>query len=137
MRISEELLDQVRAEAAAVAPKECCGLLLSREAGEIDAIEPYPGPLFENRFKLSDEWLLRQHYRCKSAGTKVVGYYHSHPSTSPKPSKRDFREHPPGSFGLIVGKIGAVELFFVGDKAEQEHSLNVDQMEGTGIVSFS
>lgn len=116
MRISEKLLDRVRSEAAAVAPKECCGLLLSREEGEVCAIEPYPGPLFENRFKLSDEWLLRQHYRCKSAGTKVVGYYHSHPSSGCKPSKRDLEEHPPGSLGLIVGKDGSAELFFVGKR---------------------
>ncbi len=116
MRISDELIDRVRAEAAAVAPKECCGLLLSREEGEVCAIEPFPGPLFENRFKLSDEWLLGQHYRCKLAGTKVVGYYHSHPSSSPKPSKRDLREHPPGSLCLIVGKNGSVELFFVGER---------------------
>ena len=116
MKISDELLDRVRAEAAAVAPKECCGLLLSREKGEVCAIEPFPGPLFENRFKLSDEWLLRQHYRCKRAGTRVVGYYHSHPSSSPKPSERDLREHPPGSLGLIVGKDGSVELFLVGER---------------------
>jgi proteasome lid subunit RPN8/RPN11 len=116
MRISDQLIDRVRAEAAAVAPKECCGLLLSRDEEEICAIEPYPGPLFENRFVLSDDWLLQQHYRCKRGGIKVVGYYHSHPSSSPKPSKRDLHEHPPGSLGLIVGKNGAVELFFVGER---------------------
>ncbi|MCA9777606.1 MAG: Mov34/MPN/PAD-1 family protein [Candidatus Eremiobacteraeota bacterium] len=111
MKIETGLLQRLRDEARQAAPLECCGLLLGRHKDEICSLEPYPGPLYEHRFDISDEWLLKQHYEARASELKVVGYYHSHPTGSGEPSVRDLRGHPAGATCLIIDRGGQIRLF--------------------------
>jgi proteasome lid subunit RPN8/RPN11 len=111
MKIEASILEELRKCARSSGSVECCGLLWSRPRGPIIDFTPYPGPLFAERFEISDEWLLEQYYRGRQAGLKVEGYYHSHPRAPAEPSVQDLEGHPTGSLCLILTPQRSVRAF--------------------------
>lgn len=78
------------AEAAAAFPLECCGLLLGH-GGVIERVQPVPNvhPHPAQHFELDPVALIAAHKAARSGGPELIGYYHSHPSGLPEPSRTD------------------------------------------------
>ncbi len=77
-------------EAERAAPAECCGVLGGRD-GRIIAVLPVANIAAdaESQFELDPAGLVEARSALRRAGLDVVGFYHSHPRTSPEPSSYD------------------------------------------------
>ena len=88
--ITSAVFVRMRAEAARMAPEECCGILLGA-GGLIDTIRPAANVAADRRrlFEIDPQALIDA-YRWARAGTsEVIGYYHSHPFGEAEPSPID------------------------------------------------
>ena len=98
------MLDAIVAHARAVAPDECCGLLLGRDHEIVDAVavRNIANPP-TSRFLVDPEDHIRERREARARGLDVVGFYHSHPASPPEPSPRDIAEFTyPGHLYAIV-----------------------------------
>ncbi len=89
-QVSSAVLERILAEAAAAAPRECCGILLG-DGAEVRALEParnvHPAP--KTHFEIDPRALIDAHRAARRGGPQVVGYYHSHPRGPAAPSPTD------------------------------------------------
>jgi proteasome lid subunit RPN8/RPN11 len=88
--LSSALEDQLLHLAAAAHPREACGILLGR-GGRIEEVRScsnvHSDP--EGFFEIDPRALIAAHRAAREGGPQVLGYFHSHPSGSPKPSATD------------------------------------------------
>jgi proteasome lid subunit RPN8/RPN11 len=107
---STAALAAIRADVAARAGREACGLLLGQGARVAAAqvcanVAADPSRWFE----IDPAALLAAHRAARAGGPAVVGHYHSHPGGSPVPSPRDAAAAAPdGALWLIVGATEAL-----------------------------
>jgi proteasome lid subunit RPN8/RPN11 len=114
LRLTHEQFEHIREHGARDYPSECCGILLGKANGEakqvteVVALEnlrhdasraqellPVDDPGREterNRFLIDPLDQLRVEKDARARGLDVLGYYHSHPDHSPRPSNYD-RDH--------------------------------------------
>ncbi|WP_221792054.1 Mov34/MPN/PAD-1 family protein [Aquisediminimonas sediminicola] len=92
-------------EAAALSPdQEICGVLL----GSPDVIEsaaPATNIAVDpaTTFEIDPAVLFKCHRAARSGGHQIIGYYHSHPSGAPEPSRCDAeRADEMGAYWLIM-----------------------------------
>jgi proteasome lid subunit RPN8/RPN11 len=90
VQLTSALKEALVAQAEAVAPHECCGLLLG--AGHtITAIQPasnvHPTPA--THFEIEPATLIAAHRAARAGRPQVLGYYHSHPAGPAEPSLID------------------------------------------------
>lgn len=83
-------------------PRECCGLLLGTASALLDAVparnlEPRP-----TRYRVDPADHFAALRAARARGLEVVGAYHSHPDSPPRPSPTDLAEAFPGFLFLIV-----------------------------------
>ena len=108
--LSSQVVARLRAEAEAVHPLECCGILsgtCGRITGIIPARNVHPEPA--RHFEIDPQTLVDAHRSARSGGPQVAGYYHSHPNGLAMPSATDRDSAAPD---------GAIWAYFLG-KAEQ------------------
>ena len=90
VHLTSALKEALVAQAEAVAPHECCGLLLGT-GQTITAIQPalnvHPNPA--THFEIDPSTLIAAHKAEREGGPQVLGYYHSHPAGPPEPSSAD------------------------------------------------
>lgn len=90
VRLTRAQREHLVAQARAEAPNECCGMLLGR--GDI-VEEVFPGRNVHEtprtRYELDPRDQLRAFRLMDERGWALVGIYHSHPQTEPRPSKTD------------------------------------------------
>jgi proteasome lid subunit RPN8/RPN11 len=111
------VLDAVARHAKSDYPKECCGVLLGEVAGVegcrvVEAIPTRNRRVDRpaDRFAIAPEEILEALKRGRTRGNEIVGYYHSHPDRSGRPSEVDRRDAWSDTFYLILGlKTGRVE----------------------------
>ncbi|UYY58723.1 M67 family metallopeptidase [Sphingomonas sp. S2-65] len=104
-RISRSLLDAIRQESAIVAPEEACGLLFGTTA-QIDGWTPARNVAEqpERRFEIDPATLFAALRAERTGGAALIGYWHSHPSGDPTPSRTDgAMAQPDGKLWLILG----------------------------------
>jgi len=75
--------------AAEAAPRECCGLLIAERDALVDAISLTNVATADDAFRFDPLEYARFERRIRAGGRRVAGYYHSHPSGSIRPSRRD------------------------------------------------
>jgi [CysO sulfur-carrier protein]-S-L-cysteine hydrolase len=93
-----EMLQHAREEA----PNECCGLLIGRRGSvesTVRARNLQPGP---TRYLIDPADHFGAIRTARSKGQRVVGAYHSHPSSPPAPSESDIAEATGGRDFLYV-----------------------------------
>jgi proteasome lid subunit RPN8/RPN11 len=90
LRISRSVLDGIRLESAAAAPREACGLLFGdpHEISDWQAVENVAEDP-EGRFEIDPAALFAALRAERAGGPKIIGYWHSHPSGSVEPSATD------------------------------------------------
>jgi len=88
------LVDELLRQAVREGPREACGLLFGRSSGdhrnvawiaELTNVATAPDAAFE----MDPAGVLRREREGARRGLRQVGCYHSHPATSPRPSRRD------------------------------------------------
>lgn len=120
LRLSATHRTALRDHALAAYPKECCGLLIGRDAesGGAGEAAPYAALLVTKvlpsvnqdpaggarAFEVDPELILTWHKRLRGTSERIVGHYHSHPDEPARPSATDLeRAWEPGMIWLIVG----------------------------------
>jgi len=104
LSISRKLLDEIIVHCKETYPNEACGILAGRE----NIIEKvYRIKNISNNSQVAYEMEPKEHLRCEreieAAGLKIVGIYHSHPSSQAYPSQTDvMRAYWPGEPDLPV-----------------------------------
>ena len=117
IRITEELLNEIREHGVRDYPYECCGLLLGRYRADGKAVsETYPisnareESAKRNRFLIEPVELMRGERYAREHDLEVVGFYHSHPDSPAVPSQYDLEHAWPWYSYLIVSvERGAVK----------------------------
>jgi proteasome lid subunit RPN8/RPN11 len=96
--------DAIVSHAREAAPAECCGMLIG-SAGRIgSAIRARNIAAEPTRFLIHPADHIRARREARDAGLDVVGFYHSHPHSTPVPSDTDLAEASyPNHFYVIVG----------------------------------
>jgi proteasome lid subunit RPN8/RPN11 len=112
LTIKERDYEILTRHAAEAYPEECCGVLVGRTNGQGALVERVisaaneRGDSRHNRYLISPQAVLTAQQEARSLGLDIVGYYHSHPDHSARPSDFD-REHAwPALSYLIVSVAG-------------------------------
>jgi [CysO sulfur-carrier protein]-S-L-cysteine hydrolase len=131
VRISRQLLEEVIAHAQAEAPKECVGMIASRDG---QAVAVHRARNSAGAPKLRYEIDPKEQYRLEMGieddGLELGAIYHSHPRTEPEPSPTDVNlaMHPHALY-VIVGLGGAepeVRAWRIADGEVAEAALEVE-----------
>ena len=99
---------QIRREAAAAYPNECCGIIYGVEKdGErvVTLLEPVANVFDEqeryHRFSISPQQLMNAERVAGERGELVLGFYHSHPDHPARPSEYD-RQHAWPFYSYVI-----------------------------------
>ena len=91
--LGETLTEQLRREAWAALPRECCGLIEGvLEGGRVHATKLHPTrnvATQAERFEIDPGGHIRLLRAAREEGRKIVGCYHSHPNGRAELSERD------------------------------------------------
>lgn len=110
--VPRPLLDAVVAHARAELPNECCGLLAGAIEGEVGRVtQQFP---IGNDLASPTEYatnavdMLAAMKAMRAAGTVELAIYHSHPTSTPVPSRKDLARNFWGETAVhvIVGLAG-------------------------------
>jgi proteasome lid subunit RPN8/RPN11 len=107
MTFAPGLLDQMRHQALAAFPNECCGLLVGRRGGfcvtrilsspNVTAGDP------AHDFEVDPGLRIRLERELRGGDDAIIGHYHSHPNGEAIPSGRDLAQaYEPELLWLIM-----------------------------------
>jgi proteasome lid subunit RPN8/RPN11 len=103
VNVRQAVLDGVIAHAKRDCPRECCGVLLGRAGEVLEAVAAANVAGSPDRFLLDPKDHIAARRDGRARGLDVVGFYHSHPHSGPRPSRTDLAEAAyPGHLYLIV-----------------------------------
>ncbi len=109
LRISSTLLVSIEETALASMPEECCGLLIGHVDGDdrrvqrTELCQNVSTLDRRNSFEVDPQRLFDAIRESPDTGDQILGFYHSHPDGSVRPSARDTRAAWPGKSYVIVG----------------------------------
>lgn len=123
--IPDTVAGAIASDAERAYPREGCGLLLGRMAGEARLVlEARPArnaadSAARDRYLIEPEEVLRAEREARSAGLDLLGFYHSHPDHPASPSEFDRQHAWPWYVYLIVsvaaGRAGALRAWLLRD----------------------
>jgi proteasome lid subunit RPN8/RPN11 len=90
--MSTGALEAIVAHARAMAPRECCGVLLGHENAILEAVPTANLADNVNRFLIDPHDHIEARRLARNRGLAVVGFYHSHPRSDAIPSPVDLAE---------------------------------------------
>lgn len=107
LRIPDSLLEKMKEHALRAFPEECCGFLIgnaaqSKEVSNVVASQNRAPDMRTQRYTVDPLDHVRLDVELESSGKKILGFYHSHPNTSAKPSLHDVENAWPWYSYLIV-----------------------------------
>lgn len=112
--LSANLQAQILAEARAVLPNECCGLMegvREQDTIRVTALHPTanlsPDPL--SGFEINPAAHFHLLRTLRGTGREIVGCYHSHPNGRAEPSPRDRANGCEGGFVWVIIATGVTE----------------------------
>jgi desampylase len=109
VKIALRALNDMVAHAREAAPDECCGVLLGVDDRIITAVRARNAD--DNptrRYAIDPRDHVAARRQARAGHQHVIGFYHSHPLTSPYPSESDIAEWSyPDAVSVIVGLRGA------------------------------
>jgi proteasome lid subunit RPN8/RPN11 len=109
-------LETIVAHARDAAPAECCGILVGRQDEIVEAVRCRNLADNPNRFLIDPKDHFDAGRRARASGLDILGFYHSHPRSTPDPSPTDVAEASyPDHLYLIVSLAAnppAVKLYW-------------------------
>lgn len=110
MKISRQVLESVIDHARRSAPRECCGILLctGEASSTINLVIPGENVEQENPergYELDHKTHLKAVEMDVSGDARIAGYYHSHPASRARASRRDVERAIIGVTYLIIGMV--------------------------------
>lgn len=105
LRVSDEVLADIRAHGASTYPYECCGALIGHEDGRV--VEAFALPNTTDgerrrRFLIGPDEYRVADARARDLRADVIGFYHSHPDHPAVPSAFDLEHAWPNMSYVIV-----------------------------------
>ena len=98
------VLEAIVAHALGARPSECCGILLGKDDEIVEAVRTGNLAQSANRFLIDPKDHIDVRRAARDRGLDVIGFYHSHPSSTGEPSATDLAEASyPNHLYLIVG----------------------------------
>jgi proteasome lid subunit RPN8/RPN11 len=133
--IAPRILAGLRREAGVTGPAECCGALIGLAYGpeiEIRTLIPVVNTARDHSsFLIEAPTVLRLERQAACAGVQVVGFYHSHPTTSAEPSPTDLEAAVPGYVYVIVDvPRGSIRCWRLRDDRSGFHELPISLLAG-------
>ena len=130
MEITRELLDRIVDHARREAPKECCGVVVTRDGRAVEVVELENLAASPLRFEVDGPVLIDLLDRVEDEGAQLGVIYHSHTRSAPEPSQTDinFSAGWPGVEWLIVGLAGGgleVRSWLIDDGEPREVAVEV------------
>ncbi|RRA48544.1 Mov34/MPN/PAD-1 family protein [Acidipila sp. EB88] len=98
LKVSQLVLNTLRAHGEETYPHECCGVLLGHSAADgntVEAAVPAGNTRTDsahNRYHIAPGELIRVQREARALGFDIVGFYHSHPDHPAQWSQTDFAE---------------------------------------------
>ena len=98
LRLSHTHYEALRAHGQETYPHECCGVLLGKTDGEVNAVEQVVRAgntrtdSAHNRYNISPVELIRIQRQARAAALDIIGFYHSHPDHPAQWSSTDIAE---------------------------------------------
>jgi proteasome lid subunit RPN8/RPN11 len=131
LRISSNLLAQVRAHGERAYPLEACGVLAGRagaDCREVHLVVECGNARLDSprdRYQIAPQELIAAQKQARAAGLEIVGFYHSHPDAKPHWSATDLAEaHWLGCSYVIVsvrqGRAEETASFVLTGTSEEE-----------------
>lgn len=108
--MSEAVARAIRDHGRETYPNECCGALIGRD-GDVTGILALPNTTDEGprrRFLVRPSDYRAAESQASSAGAELLGFYHSHPDHSARPSQYDL-DHAWPSFSYVIVSVMAGE----------------------------
>lgn len=90
--IAASALEAIVAHARRERPAECCGLLVGTGLSVTEAVGARNTAADRNRFTIDPKDHIDARRDARHRGVEVLGFYHSHPHSEPRPSERDRAE---------------------------------------------
>lgn len=122
--LSAQLRDQLAKHAETTYPDEACGALFGHADGSNSPIVTRLIPLSNSEPSGGDGYQISPAQLCELQPDgavreeRLVGFYHSHPDRSPRPSRRDLQNGLPGLLYAAVsvrsGRAGARTAWLLG-----------------------
>ena len=114
LRLSKTILEAIRGWAREAYPVEGCGLLIGRQGAAVEVVRAVAARNVRgepDRYEVDPLDHLAAHRSARAEGLDVVGVWHSHPDSAPRPSETDRATAWEGWSYLIVavGSEGAGE----------------------------
>ena len=114
--LSRELYGRIEEEGVRAYPNECCGVMIGHDIvlkdgstrREVESLRPLTNS-FEleeqyHRFRLDPLEYIKVEKEAGAAGKLVLGFYHSHPDCSARPSEYD-RQHGWPFYSYVIVSI--------------------------------
>ncbi|MEE2998606.1 MAG: M67 family metallopeptidase [Pseudomonadota bacterium] len=135
-------LDQIKCEAIACYPYECCGLLVGNINGELHHInDVVPSKnILKNRvnncFEINPQDRINLERTLRGTREQIIGHFHSHPDCPCTPSRIDLElAHEPKMIWLIVsileGEFNNFAAYRLDKTAKQYSELSCEIIDGT------
>ena len=102
LRITAAVLADMAAHARLEAPRECCGLLVGREGRVDENVRTSNIDPGVSRFLVDPAAHFALMKRLRGTGRAIVGGYHSHPRSEPRPSSSDIAEAVSDDFLCVI-----------------------------------
>jgi proteasome lid subunit RPN8/RPN11 len=109
LTIGAELDRTIRRHGEETFPHECCGALIGRDSGVVDAVVPLPNTTEEGprrRFLVRPSDYREAERRAAELHGELLGFYHSHPDHPARPSQYDL-DHAWPTFAYVIVSVMA------------------------------
>src|SRR6476646_10883624 len=107
IQLTPEQRDQMSAHGERVYPHECGGILIGRREGaakRVGEVRPAGNARDDspqNRYLIQPEEMLQAERDARRSGREILGFYHSHPAVTARPSQYDL-EHAWPVYSFLI-----------------------------------
>jgi proteasome lid subunit RPN8/RPN11 len=111
IRLKKSDLDVIKQIAQETYPHECCGIMVGSVDGDIKSVDELVPAINErtdslaNRYLITADFVQKLEARLRGTDSSIVGFFHSHPDVSARPSAYDQEHAWPWYSYLIVSVI--------------------------------
>jgi proteasome lid subunit RPN8/RPN11 len=113
--LADDLRAQIRREAKAAYPRECCGLIEGVRDGDVfraTMLHPAHNIVTDpDRFEIDPRDHLAASKAARANGRALIGCYHSHPGGAARPSPRDLAGAGEENFLWLIAAGEKLEAF--------------------------